>query len=171
MTILLLITTSTTTTTQLLQGLFCICECGLSATFVRHGIVSISLYFESWEKQITSFIFKIKGGYFFQLTKSLDKGEAAQKQVYILFSNTICSEIVAKLYKEIREKKEAHTQIHKLFFKPKHIWMIMEPYVALKKKKHMYLSHCLHELLQFYRPQLRLGQSEVALCVFPSFLF
>lgn len=133
MTILLLITTSTTTI-QLLQGLFCICECGLSATFVRHGIVSISLYFESWEKQITSFIFKIKGGYFFQLTKSLDKGEAAQKQVYILFSNTICSEIVAKLYKEIREKKKAHTQIHKLFFKPKHIWMIMEPYVALKKK-------------------------------------
>lgn len=29
----------------------------------------------------------------------------------------------------------------------------------------MYLSHCLHELLQFYRPQLRLGQSEVALCL------
>lgn len=66
-----------------------------------------------------------------------------------------------------REKKKAHTQIHKLFFKPKHIWMIMEPCVALKKKKkkHMYLSHCLHELLQFYRPQSRLGQSEVALCI------
>lgn len=47
--------------------------------------------------------------------------------------------------------------------------MIMEPYVALKK--HMYLSHCLHELLQFHRPQLRLGQSEVALCVFLSNAF
>lgn len=41
--------------------------------------------------------------------------------------------MVAKLYKEI-QKKKAHTQIHKLFFKPKHIWMIMEPFVALKKK-------------------------------------
>lgn len=35
-----------------------------------------------------------------------------------------------------------------------------------KRKKHMYLSHCLHELLQFYRPQSRLGQSEVVLCFF-----
>lgn len=41
------------------------------------------------------------------------------------------------LYKE----EKAHTQIHKLFFKPKHIWMIMEPCVAQKKR--MYLSHCL----------------------------
>lgn len=46
--------------------------------------------------------------------------------------------------------------------------MIMEPCVALKekKKKHMYLSHCLHELLQFYRPQSRLGQSETWFCVY-----
>lgn len=33
------------------------------------------------------------------------------------------------------------------------------------KKKHMYLSHCLHKLLQFYRPQWRLGQSERRFCV------
>lgn len=33
----------------------------------------------------------------------------------------------------------------------------------------MYLSHCLHELLQFYRPHLRLGQSERWL--FMYFLF
>lgn len=38
------ITTSTTTTIQILQGLFCICVCRLSATFVRHGIVSISVF-------------------------------------------------------------------------------------------------------------------------------
>lgn len=38
------------------------------------------------------------------------------------------------------------------------------------KKKHMYLSHCLHKLLQFYRPQSRLGQSERWLCVW-GFLF
>lgn len=49
--------------------------------------------------------------------------------------------------------------------------MIMEPCVALKKK-HMYLSHCLHELLQFYRPQSRLGQPEMWFCVyFFSFFF
>lgn len=30
----------------------------------------------------------------------------------------------------------------------------------------MYLSHCLHELLQFYRPQSRLGQSERWFCVY-----
>lgn len=35
----------------------------------------------------------------------------------------------------------------------------------------MYLSHCLHELLQFYRPQSRLGQSERWLCVFFHFIF
>lgn len=34
------------------------------------------------------------------------------------------------------------------------------------KKKHMYLSHCLHKLLQFYRPQWRLGQSERWFCVY-----
>lgn len=43
--------------------------------------------------------------------------------------------------------------------------MIMEPCAALKKI-HMYLSHCLHKLLQFYRPQLRSGQSEWWFCVF-----
>ena len=52
--------------------------------------------------------------------------------------------------------------------------MIMEPCVALKKKKtekkkkkkkNMYLSHCLHELLQFYRPQSKLGQPGRRLCV------
>lgn len=57
--------TTSTTTIQILQGLFCICECRLSATFVRHGIVSISLYFNHGKKQITSFIFKTNGGYFF----------------------------------------------------------------------------------------------------------
>lgn len=167
--------TTSTTTIQILQGLFCVCVRRLSATFVRHGIVSISVFW-SWEIQITSFIFKTNGGYFFQLTqKALTKGEGSseKKKVYTLVSKTVCSELVAKLYKEIKEKKKAHTQIHKLFFKPKHIWMIMDPCVALKekKKKHMYLSHCLHELLQFYRPQSRLGQSERWLCVFICFVF
>lgn len=73
-----------------------------------------------------------------------------------------------KVVQRTKKKKKAHTQIHKLFFKPKHIWMIMEPCVALKKK-HMYLSHCLHELLQFYRPQLRLGQPERWFCVYFKF--
>ena len=43
-------TTTSTTTIQILQGLFCICECRLSATFVRHSIVSISLYFNHMGK-------------------------------------------------------------------------------------------------------------------------
>lgn len=38
-----------------------------------------------------------------------------------------------------KKKKKAHTQIHKLFFKPKHIWMIMEPCVALKRNICIYL--------------------------------
>ena len=63
------ITTTSTTTIQILQGLFCICECRLSATFVRHGIVSISLYFNHGKKQNTSFIFKTNRGVLFQLTQ------------------------------------------------------------------------------------------------------
>lgn len=43
-----------------------------------------------------------------------------------------------KVVQRNMKKKKAHTQIHKLFFKPKHIWMIMEPYVALKK--HVFIS-------------------------------
>lgn len=39
------------------------------------------------------------------------------------------------------------------------------------KKKHMYLSHCLHKLLQFYRPQSRLGQLGRWLCVRYHFFF
>lgn len=48
-----------------------------------------------------------------------------------------------------------------------HVWL----WKKRKRKKHMYLSHCLHELLQFYRPQSRLGQSERWLCVFFHFIF
>lgn len=39
------------------------------------------------------------------------------------------------------------------------------------KKKHMYLSHCLHKLLQFYRPQSRLGQLGRWFCVRYHFFF
>lgn len=49
-------------------------------------------------------------------------------------------------------------------------WLWNHVWLWKKRKKHMYLSHCLHELLQFYRPQSRLGQSERWLCVF-SFCF
>lgn len=44
-----------------------------------------------------------------------------------------------KVVQRTKKKKKAHTQIHKLFFKPKHIWMIMEPCVALKRNICIYL--------------------------------
>lgn len=58
-------------------------------------------------KSLVSYLRQM-GGTFSTNTKSLDKGEAARKQVYILVSNTVCSELVAKLYKEIiiRRKKK-----------------------------------------------------------------
>lgn len=72
-------TTSTTTTIQILQGLFCVYERRLSATFVRHGIVSISLYFNHGKsKSLVSYL-RQTGGTFSTNTESLDKGEAAQK--------------------------------------------------------------------------------------------
>ena len=89
-------TITTSTTIQILQGLFCICECRLSATFVRHGIVSISLYFKSWERQITSFIFKIKGGYFFQLTQIVLTKARQLKNKSTFYLVTVCSEIVVQ---------------------------------------------------------------------------
>lgn len=46
---------------------------------------------------------------------------------------------VVQWTKKQRREKKAHTQIHKLFFKPKHIWMIMEPCVALKRNICIYL--------------------------------
>lgn len=63
-------TITTSTTTRILQGLFCICECRLSATFVRHSIVSICLYFDNGKgKTLVSYL-KQTGGYFFQLTQT-----------------------------------------------------------------------------------------------------
>lgn len=75
--------------------------------------------------------------------------------------------IVVKLYKELRKK--AHTQIHKLFFKPKHIWMIMEPCVALKRNICIYLI--VYKLLQFYRPQVEAWPvKRKAVCFLNAFL-
>lgn len=55
-----------------------------------------------------------------------------------------------KVVQRNAKKKKAHTQIHKLFFKPKHIWMIMEPYVALKKKKKKNICIYLIVYMNFY---------------------
>lgn len=64
-TTIITITTTSSTTTQILQGLFCICECRLSATFVRHSIVWISLYFNHGKSRtLVSYLRRI-GGYFF----------------------------------------------------------------------------------------------------------
>ena len=77
------ITTTSTTTIQILQGLFCICECRLSATFVRHGIVSISLYFNHGKSKTLVSYLRRTGGTFSTNTKSLDKRRGSSKQVYI----------------------------------------------------------------------------------------
>lgn len=75
------IITTITTTIQILQGLFCICECRLSATFVKYSIVSISLYFDHGKSKTLVSYLRQTGGYFFSTnTKSLDKGEAAQNK-------------------------------------------------------------------------------------------
>lgn len=72
------------------------------------------------------------------------------------------------------EEKKAHTQIHKLFFKPKHIWMIMEPCVALKREKKKKKKKETYVFISLFTWTFTVLQTsvkaqpvrEVALCVF-----